>query len=223
MNYCTESLTIAHCLLCSLIFTVGFWHNKGHISACGKYSLAFCTQWTDAHLSMMIIYRPSFFFSPGKVAVLVLVLSFKASPGITDSLPLEWIITPVRPLMWLWIRLVYCIFVGNLVPTFTRLHSWLHRPWDSQFLLPCFRFHCNSHWCLTKLYNKLRKSITNILLAGKTKACFGSHIFLFRQSFRKQHFTFLYKGSSLFTSPLFPLGPRICTVYVCVSECVCVF
>lgn len=60
---------------------------------------------------------------PSKVAVLVLVLFFKASPVITDSLPLEWVITPARPLMWLWIRLVHCIFVGNLIPTFTGLHS----------------------------------------------------------------------------------------------------
>lgn len=37
----------------------------------------------------------------GKVAVLVLVLSFKNSPGIRDPLPLEWIITPVRLLTWL--------------------------------------------------------------------------------------------------------------------------
>lgn len=28
------------------------------------------------------------------------MLSFKASPGIRDPLPLEWIITPVRLLTW---------------------------------------------------------------------------------------------------------------------------
>lgn len=37
--------------------------------------------------------------------------------------------------MWLWIRLVHCIFVGNLFPTLTGLHCWLHRPWDTVFAL----------------------------------------------------------------------------------------